>query len=171
MSYRPSRSEPTTGPLLCSRYPATTTSAVRSCLILYITRVSGRYGRSSGLATIPSSPAPSYRSNQSRASSMSVVDGARSTGAEAPERAAVRTARRSTCGVLNREVSSTARMSKAIRLAGVLSASIRTRESAGWMRSLSRSKSSRPSCAMTSSPSMTQRGGRFSRTASAISGK
>lgn len=41
-SYRPSSSEPTTGPLLWKRYPATTTSAVRSCLILYMARSSCR---------------------------------------------------------------------------------------------------------------------------------
>ncbi len=41
-SYSPSSSEPTTGPLLWKRYPATTTSAVRSCLTLYMTRASGR---------------------------------------------------------------------------------------------------------------------------------
>lgn len=72
-SYRPSSSEPTTGPLLCSRYPATTTSAVRSCLILNMARSSCRYRRSSGLATTPSRPAPSYCSNQPFATSTSVV--------------------------------------------------------------------------------------------------
>ncbi len=41
-SYSPSSSEPiASGPLLCTRYPATTQSAVRSCLILNITRLSG----------------------------------------------------------------------------------------------------------------------------------
>ena len=43
-------------PLLCQRKPATTQSAVRSCLTLNITRWSSRYGRSGGLAMTPSSP-------------------------------------------------------------------------------------------------------------------
>ena len=40
-------------------YPATTTSAVRSCLTLTMVRLLGVYGASSGFATTPSSPAPS----------------------------------------------------------------------------------------------------------------
>src|SRR5205085_554053 len=54
-AYRPSSNDPiASGPLLCSRYPATTQSAVRSCLILNMTRLSGWYVPSSGLATTPS---------------------------------------------------------------------------------------------------------------------
>src|SRR5262249_50646959 len=41
-SNSPSSSEPiASGPDLCTRYPASTQSAVRSCLILLITRLSG----------------------------------------------------------------------------------------------------------------------------------
>jgi hypothetical protein len=61
--------------------------------------------------------------------------------------------------------------SKATRLAGVFSASMFTRDSAGWMRWLSASKSRRPSSAMTISPSRTHRSGRFSFTAVTTSGK
>ena len=43
--------------------------------------------------------------------------------------------------------------------AGVFSASIRTRDSAGWMRCCSASKSSAVSAGTTISPSMTQRSG------------
>ena len=40
--YRPSSSEPiASGPLACSRYPATTQSTVRWCLVLNMTRLSG----------------------------------------------------------------------------------------------------------------------------------
>ena len=40
--YRPSSSDPmASSPVLCGRYPATTQSAVRSCLTLNITRLSG----------------------------------------------------------------------------------------------------------------------------------
>ncbi|SCD93081.1 hypothetical protein GA0115246_108137 [Streptomyces sp. SolWspMP-sol7th] len=54
---------------------------------------------------------------------------------------------------------------------GVVSASSRTREAAGWMRSLSASKSSLPSRATTTSPSSTHRSGSRSRSASTSSGK
>ena len=46
-----------------------------------------------------------------------------------------------------------------------------TRDSAGWMRWLSASKSRRPSTATTISPSTTQRSGRFAFTAATTSGK
>lgn len=62
-------------------------------------------------------------------------------------------------------------MSKATKLDGVFLASIRTRESAGWIRSSRASKSSRPPRTMTISPSRTQRGGRLASSASASSGK
>ena len=55
--------------------------------------------------------------------------------------------------------------------AGVSSASIATRDAAGWMRSDSRSKSSPCSVAITISPSTTQRSGRLARSGSSRSGK
>ena len=55
--------------------------------------------------------------------------------------------------------------------AGVVSASIRTRESAGWMRCCSASKSRPWSVAMTISPSITQRSGSSACTAATNSGK
>lgn len=51
------------------------------------------------------------------------------------------------------------------------SASVRTRESAGWIRSVSASKSRCPSRAITISPSTTHRSGNRSRTAATSSGK
>ena len=62
-------------PSLWMRKPATTQSAVRSCLTFTIVRSPGVYGRSSGLATMPSSPAPSNASNQRSAVARSVVAG------------------------------------------------------------------------------------------------
>ena len=55
----------------CGSSPATTQSAVRTCLIFAITRLLGWYVRSSGLAMRPSSPAPSNTSNHRPASSSS----------------------------------------------------------------------------------------------------
>ena len=55
--------------------------------------------------------------------------------------------------------------------AGVFSASIRTRESAGWMRCCSASKSKLWSVAMMISPSMTHRSGNSAVTAATSSGK
>src|SRR5277367_1573756 len=55
--------------------------------------------------------------------------------------------------------------------AGVFSASIRTRESAGWMRCCSASKSRPWSVAMTISPSITQRSGNSAMAAATNSGK
>src|ERR1700758_5764879 len=55
--------------------------------------------------------------------------------------------------------------------AGVFAASIRTRESAGWIRCCSASKSRPCSVAITISPSITQRSGSSSRTAATSSGK
>jgi hypothetical protein len=74
-------------------------------------------------------------------------------------------------GVSSSDSSPIAIRSKATRLAGVCSASMFTRDSAGWMRWLSASKSRRPSRAMTISPSSTQRSGRFAFTAATTSGK
>ena len=81
-SNRPSSRLPTwvPGPFLCQRKPATTQSAVRSCLILNIARLPGRYAPSRRLAMTPSRPAPSNRSNQSAASARSVVAGVRWIG-------------------------------------------------------------------------------------------
>ena len=62
-------------PSLCQRNPATTQSAVRSCLTFHMTRLSCWYGRSAGLAITPSNPAPSKRVNQSSATSGSSVSG------------------------------------------------------------------------------------------------
>ena len=100
-SNSPSSSDPmcVPGPFLCQRNPATTQSAVRWCLILSIARLPGWYGASSRLATTPSSPAPSNRSNQSAAVARSRVAGRqvdRRLGA-APRTASSR-ARRSPCG-------------------------------------------------------------------------
>ncbi len=60
-----------------------------------------------------------------------------------------------------------------MKLAGVCSASIRTRLSAGWIRCWRASKSSvlRSVSATTISPSTTARGGKLARTASTTSGK
>jgi hypothetical protein len=55
--------------------------------------------------------------------------------------------------------------------AGVCSASIRTRESAGWMRCCRASKSKPWSVAMTISPSITQRFGNSTWAAATSSGK
>ena len=55
--------------------------------------------------------------------------------------------------------------------AGVVSASILTREAAGWTRCSSASKSSPCAAAMTISPSTTQRSGSCALTASTTSGK
>ena len=63
---------------------------------------------------------------------------------------------RSANGRSSSDSSPRARMSKATNVAGVFSASIATRDAAGWMRSWSASKSSPPSgVRMTSSPSST----------------
>lgn len=102
---------------------------------------------------------------------MSVVDGARWTGAVTSASALASSARRSVSSMSSRDSSASASRSKATNDAGVLSASIRTRESAGWMRSVSASKSSCPSRAITISPSRTQRSGTRSRTAVTSSGK
>ena len=77
-SYSPRSSDPIASfPLLCQRKPATTQSAVRTCLILIMARLPGWYGASTGLAMTPSSPAPSKRDSHSRASAASRVIGVR----------------------------------------------------------------------------------------------
>ena len=73
-------------PSLCQRNPATTQSAVRSCLTLSITLLSCRYGRSAGLTITPSNPAPSKRVNQSSATSGWSVIGVRCTRASRSSR-------------------------------------------------------------------------------------
>ena len=60
---------------------------------------------------------------------------------------------------------------KAMKRAGVRSASIRTRDSAGWMRSLIAPKEIPPSTGTTSSPSTTQRSGSVARNGASSSGK
>lgn len=102
---------------------------------------------------------------------MSVVAGATWTGAVTPSSALTRRPRRSVRGTSSSDSPSSASRSKATSDAGVFPASIRTRESAGWMRSVSASKSSRPSRAITISPSSTQRSGSRSFTAVTSSGK
>ncbi len=134
-------------------------------------RSSGRYRNVSGFATTPSRPAPSNCSNHRSASARSRVAGARCTGAETPASARSSSARRSVSGADSSASSSSASRSKATNDVGVRSASVRTREAAGWMRSLSASKSSRPSRATTISPSITHRSGSRSRSASTSSGK
>ena len=142
-------------------------------MTLNITRRSGSYGPSSGLATTPSRPAPSNWANHSRASAGSVVAGVTCTGGPAAASACSSAARRSANGRPVQSVSSSASRSNATNEAGVCPASSRTRLSAGCTRWSRASKSSRrPSPAgMMISPSITQRAGMCLRTASTSSGK
>ena len=112
------------------------------------------------MATTPSRPAPSNRSNQSAASARSGVAGVRWTGGvalaehrlEPGPPLALRTPR---AGPRRR-----ARAGPRRRTTPAISAaSIRTRDAAGWMRSSSASNWSAPSPAITTSPSSTQRSG------------
>ncbi len=110
----------------------------------------------------PSRPAPSNSSNQRCAVARSVVAGV--TCIERPVCAAEDTAttsaaRRSENGRAVKSTSPSASRSNAMNEAGVFSASMRTRDSAGWMRCCSASKSRPWSVAMTISPSTTQRSG------------
>ena len=104
---------------------------------------------------------------------MSVVVAVTWIGGFAPASASSSAARRSENGRFMRSVSSRASRSNATNRAGVRSASIRTRLSAGWIRCWSASKSSRsPDSPITmTSPSTTHRSGRFARSASTSSGK
>ena len=112
----------------------------------------------------PSSPAPSNRSNQSAASARSVVAGVRWTGGCDRRRAPPRGGRAARPAARARRSSSpSASRSQATNDAGDSSASIFTRDAAGWMRSSSASNSSAPSRAMTTSPSRTQRSGSAAR--------
>src|SRR6266568_1343927 len=123
--YRPSSSDPTaSAPLLCTRYPATTQSAVRSCLILNMVRLSGWYVPSSGLATMPSSPAPSNWLNQTSASPESVVAGVRYTGGSASASASSSASRRTENGSSVKSLPPSASRSNATNAAGVDLASI-----------------------------------------------
>ena len=54
---------------------------MRSCLTFTIVRLSGVYTSSRRFATTPSSPAPSNVENHDAATSRSVLDGVRNTGA------------------------------------------------------------------------------------------
>ena len=74
-------------------------------------------------------------------------------------------------GTSRRSSSPRASRSQPTKLAGVSSASIFTRDAAGWIRSRSASKSSSPSRAITTSPSTTQRSGSDALRGAASSGK
>ena len=67
---------------MCQRKPATTQSAVRTCLTLIIARLPGWYVVLSCLAITPSSPAPSKRWNHSSATARSRLHGVRCTPPE-----------------------------------------------------------------------------------------
>ena len=133
-----------------------------TCFTFTSVRLSGVYGSSSRLATTPSRPAPSNSTNQRCGRRR----GRWCSGTGAPARsrrpaAAASRARRSRSGASSNDSSSSASRSKATNDAGVSAASRRTRDSAGWMRCSSASKSRPRSSAsgMTISPSTTQRSG------------
>lgn len=90
-----------------------------------------------------------------------------------PQRCSASTsaARRTLNGAAVRSSSPSASRSKATNEAGSCAASIRTRESAGWMRCCSAGKSRPASPLMTISPSITQRGGSSATAAATSSGK
>ena len=134
-------------------------------------RAFGWYVAPSGLATTPSRPAPSNRLNHSFASSGSEVVRVRWIGGTASASASSRRARRTSNGWPINDSSPSASRSKATNPAGVVSASIRTRESAGWIRSWSFSNSRRSPMDTKISPSSTQRSGVDASTASTTSGK
>lgn len=100
-----------------------------------------------------------------------MVAGAVKTGSAAFRNASTRAGRREDSGSSSSEPSPSASRSKPTKEAGVRSARVRTREAAGWIRSSSSSNRSRPSRAITISPSTTQRGGSASRKAVTSSGK
>ena len=159
------------GPFLCQRNPATTQSAVRSCLILSIARLPGWYAPSSRLATTPSRPAPSNRSNQSAARARSRVAGVRWTGGVRIREHLLQPCPALALGHVAQILVPEREQVPGDEAAGLSAASIFTRDAAGWMRSSSASKSSAPSPAITTSPSSTQRSGRFAFSGSASSGK
>ena len=171
-SYRPSSREPTAS--WVSRYqrkPATTQSAVRECLILYMARLPGWYGADSGLAITPSRPAPSKRCSQSCATARSRVTGVRCTGGAMLASSRSSRMRRSDCGSSIVERPPAASRSKATKDAGVDCASLATREAAGCSRCCSASKSRPLSPTTTISPSSTQPRGRVCASARSSSGK
>ena len=96
--------------------------AVGGALVLDLEHrpLAGLVGPSSRLATTPSRPAPSNRSNQSAAVARSRVAGVRWTGGCAPPRTASRRARRSPCGTSRRSSSPSASRSQATNDAGRL---------------------------------------------------
>ncbi len=97
--------------------------------------------------------------------------GVRCTRSRSSPSASSRSRRRSENGWPVRSRSSRASRSKATKLAGVFSASIRTRDSAGWSRCWRASKSRPPSVTTTTSPSTTHRGGSARCSSSTSSGK
>ena len=122
---------------------------------------------------MPSRPAPSNWLNQPAATFLSLVAGVRYTGGAAFASASSSSARRRSNGSPVQSSSPIASRSNATNEAGVCSASSRTRLAAGWIRCSSASKCSRlrSVSGTTISPSMTDRSGRFARTAVTSSGK
>ena len=129
------------------------------------------YGAPIGLATTPSRPAPSNCSNQASASAVSVVVRVRYVGPVSPASSCSNLARRTENGSSTSDSSPNASASNATKDAGVFSASMLMRDSAGWMRSCRISNSILGPIATNSSPSRTQRSGSCSRIASTTSGK
>ena len=162
-----------------SRRP-TTQSAVLTFFTFTIARWPGRYRMSSFLATTPSSPSASNVSNHASASSNESVCGVSKTWVEPgpgtpllsrPESSDASSSRRASSGESISERSPTASRSNATNDAGVSSASILTRDSAGWMRICSRSNSSPCGPATTTSPSTMHSGGKVPTSAGTSSGK
>ena len=142
------------GPFLCQRKPATTQSAVRWCLILSIARLPGWYGAVEPLgddaveAGALEPVEPVGRQSRGRASPASGGPAASRWPSASPAARAARPGdvrggprRRARAGPRRRTTPATR------------SASIFTRDAAGWIRSRSASKSSAPSRAITTSPS------------------
>ena len=139
---------------------------MRSCLILSIVRAFCWYGASSGLATTPSSPAPS-NSRRTTARPRRVGGRAGQVARAGPARPAPPRARRGARRTAGRRT--TRRRAPAGRRRRSRPASsrpaCRPATSAGWIRSWSTSNSSRSPLepATKSSPSSTQRSGSCSR--------
>ena len=179
-SYNPSRRDPIPSSCRDGRYAPTTTSAVLTFFTFTMTRSPGRYVWSSRFATTPSRPSGANVSNHASASSGSSVCGVIRTCVDPapgtpvpsrPESIPSSAARRSENGAPISERSSTASTSNATNDAGVSAASIRTRDSAGWIRSWSRSKSSPAGPATTISPSTALSAGNAFESAAGSSGK
>ena len=145
--YRPSSSEPimVPGPFLCQRKPATTQSAVRWCLILTIARLPGdvRVGRALGDDAVEAGALedvePVAATPGRSVDGVSRTDAGGSASSRSRRGAALAERRRA------QVASPSARQSKATYDAGAASASISTRDAAGWMRSSRASKSRPPS--------------------------